>query len=190
MRLILASSSPRRIELLKRFNIEFDVVPSNIIEEGPLLDEDPISYAKRLSFLKADKVASRGKDKVVLGVDTIVELDNIVMGKPRDRDDARGMIEILSGRTHRVISGFTVIYKDKVIIDTAITIVKFRRLKEKDIEEYLDVGDYLDKAGSYAIQEDGAKLIEYIKGCYYNVMGLPIFRIMEVIKSLKIEEEK
>jgi len=190
MRLILASTSPRRIEILKRFNIDFDVISNNIIEEEPLQGEDPVSYAKMLSFLKASNVASRFKNRVVLGVDTIVELDNIIMCKPKDRDEAEHMIKLLSGRIHRVISGFAIIYRDKIINDAVITIVKFRRLEDDEIRDYLDRSNYIDKAGAYAIQEDGAKLIEYIKGCYYNVMGLPIWRIMEVIKFLKIEEEK
>jgi Nucleotide-binding protein implicated in inhibition of septum formation len=116
MRLILASTSPRRIEILKRFNIDFDVISNNIIEEEPLQGEDPVSYAKKLSFLKASNVASRFKNRVVLGVDTIVELDNIIMCKPKDRDEAEHMIKLLSGRIHRVISGFAIIYRDKIIM--------------------------------------------------------------------------
>jgi septum formation protein len=112
------------------------------------------------------------------------------MCKPKDRDEAEHMIKLLSGRIHRVISGFAIIYRDKIINDAVITIVKFRWLEDDEIRDYLDRSSYIDKAGAYAIQEDGAKLIEYIKGCYYNVMGLPIWRIMEVIKFLKIEEEK
>jgi septum formation protein len=191
MRLTLASSSPRRIEILEKFHIEFEVIPSNIIEPEPLQNEDPISFAKRISFLKAKEVSLRVKRGIILGVDTIVEFNNIIMGKPKDREDAENMIKLLSGKIHRVISGFTIIRDNtKVIKDAVITAVKFYRLTEEEIQEYLDKETYLGKAGAYAIQEEGAKLIEYIKGCYYNVIGLPIWRIMEVLESLKVEEDK
>jgi len=191
MNLILASTSPRRIELLRKFHIDFDVIPSNITEPEPLQDEDPISFAKKVSFLKASEVSSRIKRGIILGVDTIVEIDNIVLGKPKDRESAEYMLKLLSGKIHRVISGFTIIrYSTKVVKDAVITTVKFRRLTEEEIQTYLDKETYLDNAGAYAIQEEGSKLIEYIKGCYYNVMGLPIWRIMEAIKFLKVEEDR
>ncbi|HHV81599.1 TPA: septum formation protein Maf [bacterium] len=192
MRLILASSSPRRIELLSKLGAEFEVIPSNIIEPFPSPEEDPISFAKNLSFLKAYNVYQLIEEGVILGVDTIVEINNLILGKPKDREEARYMLRLLSGNTHRVISGFTIIDKkrEKWVSDVAITAVKFRRLKYDDIENYLDTEDYIDKAGAYAIQGFGSTLVEYIRGCYYNVVGFPIERIMGALKLFLMEEKR
>lgn len=190
-KLILASSSPRRIELLNKVGINFEVLPSNIEEPEPLPEEDPITFAKRVSMLKASEVNKRVKGGLVLGIDTIVEISGLVLGKPTGRDSAKDMLKLLSGRIHRVITGFTIIddRSRRLISDSVITAVKFRRLKEEDIENYLDSGEYMDKAGAYAIQGYGSSFIEYIRGCYYNVMGLPIERVIGVIKHLLLEEE-
>ncbi|HOK29427.1 MAG TPA: Maf family protein [bacterium] len=192
MRLILASSSPRRIELLSKLGAEFEVIPSNIIEPSPSPEEDPVSFAKNLSFLKAYNVYQLIEEGVILGVDTIVEINNLILGKPKDREEARYMLRLLSGNTHRVISGFTIIDKkrEKWVSDVAITAVKFRRLKYDDIENYLDTEDYIDKAGAYAIQGFGSTLVEYIRGCYYNVVGFPIERIMGALKLFLMEEKR
>lgn len=192
MRLILASSSPRRIELLSKLGAEFEVIPSNIIEPSPSPEEDPISFAKNLSFLKAYNVYQLIEEGVILGVDTIVEINNLILGKPKDREEAKYMLRLLSGNTHRVISGFTIIDKkrEKWVSDVAITAVKFRRLKYDDIENYLDTEDYIDKAGAYAIQGFGSTLVEYIRGCYYNVVGFPIERIMGALKLFLMEEKR
>lgn len=191
IRLILASSSPRRIEILDRLGIEFEVVPSDIEEPEPLPGEDPISFAKRVSMLKADKVRQKRKEGIILGVDTVVEISGLLLGKPVDRESARNMLRLLSGKVHRVITGFTVISSKnrRLISDAVITAVKFRRLREEEIEDYLDRGEYMDKAGAYAIQGYGSNFIEYIKGCYYNVMGLPTERVIEVLRYILSEEE-
>ena len=191
IRLVLASSSPRRIEILDRLGIEFEVVPSDIEEPEPLPGEDPISFAKRVSMLKADKVRQKRKEGIILGVDTVVEISGLLLGKPADRESARNMLRLLSGKVHRVITGFTVISSKnrRLISDAVITAVKFRRLREEEIEDYLDRGEYMDKAGAYAIQGYGSNFIEYIKGCYYNVMGLPTERVIEVLRYILSEEE-
>lgn len=191
IKLILASSSPRRIELLNRLGIDFEVIPSNVEEPTPLLGEDPIGFAKRVSKIKADKVSQSVKEGIVLGTDTIVELSGLILGKPTDRNSAKDMLELLSGRIHRVITGFTIINSrnQRFISDAVITAVKFRRLREEDIEDYLDKGEYMDKAGAYAIQGYGSNFIEYIRGCYYNVMGLPLERIMGALRHFLLEEE-
>lgn len=190
-KLILASSSPRRIELLSKLGIDFEVIPSNVEEPIPLLGEDPISFAKRVSKIKADRVSQLLKEGIILGTDTIVELSGIILGKPVDRNSAKDMLKLLSGRIHRVITGFTIIdSRDKRFIsDAVITAVKFRRLREEDIEDYLEKGEYMDKAGAYAIQGYGSNFIEYIKGCYYNVMGLPLERVTGVLRYFLSEEE-
>ncbi|MBC7319509.1 septum formation protein Maf [bacterium] len=191
VKLVLASGSPRRIELLNKLGIAFEVVPSNIEEPEPLPGEDPVSFAKSVATLKADKVSQNVIEGFILGTDTIVEISGLILGKPTGRDSARDMLRLLSGRIHRVITGFTIIdsRRKRLISDSAITVVKFRRLKEEDIEDYLDKGEYMDKAGAYAIQGYGSNFIEYIRGCYYNVMGLPIERIIGALKHLLLEEE-
>lgn len=191
VKLILASSSPRRIELLNRLGVKFEVVPSNIEEPEPLPGEDPISFAKDVATLKATKVSRDVVEGVILGTDTVVEISGLILGKPTGRDSARDMLRLLSGRVHRVITGFTIIdsRSKRLISDSVITAVKFRRLREKDIEDYLDRGEYMDKAGAYAIQGYASNFIEYIRGCYYNVMGLPIERIIGALKHLLLEEE-
>lgn len=192
MRLILASSSPRRIELLKKLGLEFEIIPSNVVEPSPSLEEDPVTFVKSLSFLKAYNVYQLVKEGIVLGVDTIVEINNLILGKPKDRDEARFMLKLLSGNIHRVITGFTIIdsMRQRSISDIAITAVKFRRLGNEDIENYLDKEEYADKAGAYAIQDFGSTLIEYIKGCYYNVVGFPVERIMGALKFFLSKEEE
>ncbi|HRU33247.1 MAG TPA: nucleoside triphosphate pyrophosphatase, partial [bacterium] len=178
--------------LLNRLGIEFEVIPSNITEPFPSSEEDPVSFARNLSFLKAYNVYQLIEEGVILGVDTIVEINNLILGKPKDREEARYMLRLLSGNTHRVISGFTIIDKkrEKWVSDVAITAVKFRRLKYDDIENYLDTEDYIDKAGAYAIQGFGSTLVEYIRGCYYNVVGFPIERIMGALKLFLMEEKR
>lgn len=190
-KLILASSSPRRIELLNKMRVDFEVVPSNIVEPEPMPGEDPVTFAKRVAMLKAIEVSKRVKRGLTLGTDTIVEISGLILGKPTGKDSARDMLRLLSGKIHRVITGFTIIdsRSERSISDSVITAVKFRRLKDEDIENYLDRGEYMDKAGAYAIQGYGSNFIEYIRGCYYNVMGLPIERIMGALKHFLLEEE-
>lgn len=192
MRLILASNSPRRIELLSKLGIEFEVIPSNVVEPVPSPDENPISFVKNLSFLKAYNVCQLIDDGIILGVDTVVEINNLILGKPKNREEARFMLKLLSGNIHRVITGFTIINskKQRWISDVVITAVKFRRLKDEDIEDYLDKENYLDKAGAYAIQDFGSTLVEYIRGCYYNVVGFPIERIIRTLKFFLSKEER
>ncbi|MCX7796528.1 MAG: Maf family protein [bacterium] len=190
-KLILASSSPRRIEILNKMGLDFEVIPSNIEEPEPMPGEDPIGFAKRVATLKATQVSQNLLEGVILGTDTIVEISGLILGKPNGRDSARDMLRLLSGKIHRVITGFTIIdgRNRRLISDSTVTAVKFRRLKDEDIENYLDRGEYMDKAGAYAIQGYGSNFIEYIRGCYYNVMGLPIERIMGALKHLLLEEE-
>lgn len=182
MNIILASNSPRRKELLEKAKINFKVIPSN-------LDEDVSDYsspqdlAKRLSFIKAKLVYDK-HEGIVLGADTIVCLDNEILGKPKDITDAKKTLLKLSNKTHSVITGYTIISKNKTICDYEETKVVFNDLSNDLIDSYLKTGLPLDKAGSYGIQ-DGFNLVKEIDGDYDNVVGLPINKIVKILMELK-----
>lgn len=190
-RIILASQSPRRIDLLKRIIPEFEVKISNVNEDsngtmvpGKLVDE--------LSYQKAEDIARQIHNGIIIGADSVVVLHNKILGKPKDANDAYQMLELLSGKVHQVYTGFTIIKKPQhiVIKDHEVTHVKFRNLEAWEIEQYIASGQPLDKAGSYGIQDDGAVFVESITGCYYNVVGLPITKIFLALKQLLKEEGK
>jgi septum formation protein len=177
--IILASASPRRSELLKQVGIKFEVIPSNIKET---IDESlkPEEYAKILSYEKALSVAKGLKSpSVVLGADTIVVKNGMIMGKPQDEEEAFGMLKSLQGDWHEVITGITLIESSgfESIREFEKTRVKMRLLSEKDIKAYIKTGEPMDKAGAYGIQGVGALLVEKIEGCYFNVVGLPLNRL-------------
>lgn len=178
MRLILASASPRRRELLAQVGIPFEVQPA-AIPEDPSPGEDPVAYVVRLARAKAEAVlgslaeASSGP-AVVLGADTTVTLDGHILGKPTGDDDARRMLRLLSGRTHRVITGVAVATRDGTEVAAEVTGVRFLTLSEEEIGEYIASGEPMDKAGAYAIQGRAARWIPRIEGCYFNVVGLPL----------------
>ncbi len=182
MRLILASSSPRRKEILEKIGVEFEVVPSKV-EEKPV--GDPITTARRLSFLKAFDVWKKNKDALVIGADTLVFLEGFVLGKPRNEEEAVRMLRLLSGRWHKVVTAVSFVGKNvrKTVHDIAR--VKFRKLSEEEIRSYVSTGEPLDKAGAYGVQGYGATVVERIEGNFFTVMGLPIVKVYEVLKSLK-----
>ena len=172
---ILASSSPRRQELLRQIGMSFVVDPADI-DERLLPGEQPEVYALRLARGKARTASRKNKEGIVVAADTIVILDAELMGKPVDARDAEGMLERLSGREHRVITGLAIMdaASGKLLAKTAETKVWFRTLEPEEIRSYVATGEPLDKAGAYGIQGKGALLIERIEGCYYNVVGLPL----------------
>ena len=178
MNIILASASPRRKEILENTNVKFKIMASSI-EELRLEGESPCQMVMRLAFEKGIDIASRQKSDLVISADTIVVLDNTVLGKPKDEIEARKMITSLSGRTHQVITGISLINLDnnKKIIDYVISNVKFKNLSEEDINDYIRTKESLDKAGAYGIQGYGALLVEKIDGCYFNVVGLPLQKV-------------
>lgn len=186
MELILASTSPRRKELIKKLNIKFKVVPSEIEEK---IDEDlsPEQVAESLSKQKAQDVFLR-LGGTVIGADTIVVLGNEILGKPKDENDAFSTLKKLSGNTHRVISGFTIINKDKIVTDYDCTEVKFNKLSDEYIKKYLQSGLWKGKAGSYGIQ-DGYDLVEKYTGSFDNVVGFPTEKIAEVLKEFDTEKK-
>lgn len=182
VRLVLASKSPRRSELLKYITDEFEIIPSNCDETVPE-GLDVYEVPEFLSVRKALDVAKNSPDALVIGCDTVVIIDNTILGKPHDIEEAFNMLCSLSGRTHTVVSGVCLCFKGKTMSFSSRTDVTFYSLKEDDIIKYLDSGSPLDKAGSYGIQDRAALFVESISGDYYNVVGLPIAR-------LRIEAEK
>ncbi len=177
--IVLASSSPRRIELLSRYNID-PIIMKAKIEEKILPGEAPEQVAMALAFEKANQVAKGlDGDRIVIGADTIVACEDQILGKPKDKEEAKGMLQFLSDREHNVITGISIIkpQSNMRIIDFEKTIVKFRKLSHKKIESYIKTEEYIDKAGAYGIQGLGGVLIERIDGCYFNVVGLPLYKL-------------
>ncbi len=181
-RLILASQSPRREALLRQVGLAFEVVPSEA-EERLLQGVPPEVAAETLAVGKALQVASQRTEGLVIGADTVVVVDGQALGKPAGADDARAMLRLLSGREHQVITGVAVVdaATGRVRSDRVTTIVRFAPLSERVISRYVATGEPLDKAGAYAIQGYGALLIEGVHGCYYNVVGLPLRRLAELL---------
>jgi septum formation protein len=174
-KIILASSSPRRIELLRQLGLRFEVCPSEIDEE--LVSDVPVAdLVERNALAKAQDIARGIESGLVIGADTVVVCQGIVYGKPADSADAVRMLRQLVGRTHEVYSGVAVVQAEDGASRTAhaVTRVTFRPLSEAQITKYLDMVNPLDKAGAYAIQGVGGVIIEKIEGCYYNVVGLPL----------------
>ncbi len=190
-RIILASQSPRRKELLEQTGIIFDIIPSTI-DETMVNEKDPGTLVKTLSRLKAVDVAENHPDTWVLGADTIVCLDNLILEKPHSRTHAEKMLNSLSGREHTVFTGFHIcsVKQNKNISDIVETRVSFKTLSNREIQWYLNTREYADKAGAYAIQGRGAFFIKKIHGSYTNVVGLPLCEVIECLTLEKIIELK
>lgn len=169
---ILASRSPRRIELLGQLGVELEVVPADI-DETPHVNEMPARYVERLAREKAGVIAA-SREGIVLGADTTIDIDNEILGQPVDDHDAAGMLRRLSGRTHRVHTGVAVIIEGTVRSTVTTTLVTFVPVTDELLNWYLDTKEWQGKAGAYAIQGLGATLVEGIRGSYSNVVGLPL----------------
>jgi septum formation protein len=178
--LILASKSPRRQELLRQAGISFEVVPSTVAEQA-MASTTPDDHVRRLAEMKASEVAMRFRQQWVLGADTEVVIDHTVLGKPQNPSGAQTMLKSLSGKTHRVLTGYCLrnVEKSRFISDTVETKVQFRPLSDDDIDWYIGTREPYDKAGGYAIQGLAAVLVKRIEGSYTNVVGLPICEVME-----------
>ena len=184
MEIILASASPRRKEILQNTKLKFDIEKSDI-EEVVLENESPEDMVVRLAYEKAFDVAKRNTDRLVIGADTIVALDNEVLGKPKDQNEAYQMIKRLSNKTHKVITGISLINlkENKIIKDYVVSFVTFKDLSEDSIKDYINTNESLDKAGAYGIQGYGALLVKNIQGDYFNIVGLPISRLSDLLKN-------
>ena len=185
MQLILASQSPRRKELLGLFHIPFTVQVADI-DEAMDPSRSPSEEVARVSRAKAEAIP-RSADDVIIAADTIVVLEEGVLGKPRDTADAIRMLSALSGRDHQVMTGVTVLRGEKALTHTEITDIHFRPLSQKEIEAYVATGEPMDKAGSYGIQGGAALFAEKMHGDYYNVMGLPVCRLWQILHAMAPE---
>ena len=184
MRIILASKSPRRREILENTKVRFSIKESQI-DEVIKSNESPKETVMRLAYEKAYDVAQKNKDKLVIGADTIVALDNEVLGKPKDQNEAYQMIKRLSNKTHKVITGISLINlkENKIIKDYVVSFVTFKDLSEDSIKDYINTNESLDKAGAYGIQGYGALLVDNIQGDYFNIVGLPISKLSDLLKD-------
>ena len=185
MSLILASASPRRKELLEKFGIPF-VIRVADIDETMAPDQLPYNEVARVSRAKALAVTHDETD-IVIAADTIVVCENKVLGKPRDEAEAKATLRLLSGRDHQVMTGCTVLKADTIRTFTEVTDLHFRELRESEIEKYVLSGEPMDKAGSYGIQGGAALFCEKLAGDYYNVMGLPVCRLGEILREMAPE---
>ncbi len=185
--IILASSSPRRKDLLKQIKLPFEIIPSEIEEDISKLIGNPSEKAEQLAYQKASDVAKKVQKGLVLGADTIVVIDDEILGKPRDSEDAYNMLKKLSGKEHEVITGICLIDldNDTELIQHETTIVQFAELDDEKIRAYIKNGEAFDKAGSYAAQGVGAIFVKAIKGCYSNVVGLPLTRLSNMLEMLQ-----
>ena len=185
MQLILASQSPRRRELMGLFRTPFIIRVADI-DETMDPDKLPCDEVARVSRAKAEAVPHEPGD-VVIAADTIVVCDGQVLGKPADEADAFRMLRLLSGRDHQVMTGLTVLRHGKAVVCTEITDIHFRELTDREIRAYIATGEPMDKAGSYGIQGGAALFAEKMNGDYYNVMGLPVCRLGQILKTLAPE---
>lgn len=185
VRLILASQSPRRAELLAAAGFEFDVQAAEI-DERRLPGEDPRTFVTRVAADKAAAVARLSPGRVVVGADTAVVIDDHVLGKPADDREAAEMLRLLSGRTHDVLTGIAVRQGDRELAEAARTRVRFLPLSAKEIAWYVATGEPRDKAGAYAIQGLASRFVDWIEGSYSNVMGLPVASLYRLLQALGV----
>jgi septum formation protein len=180
VRLILASASPRRAELLRAAGIEFDVMAADV-DEAMVAEESPDDYVRRMAVTKADAVKPRAGGRPVLAADTIVVVDHHVLGKPVDADDAKRMLSLLSGREHIVM---TAVHLQQTRVES--TVVEFAPLKQAEIDWYVATGEPMDKAGAYAIQGLASRFVTRIDGSYSNVVGLPVAAVYQLCTNAGI----
>lgn len=196
MKFILASASPRRAEILRNAGFDFEILPADV-DESLHPRESAADYVRRLAEEKARAAArklaatSGSNSGVVVAADTVVAVQNEILGKPASPDDARAMLRRLSGRTHEVLTGLAVLLlagrDTEVVVES--TRVTFARMTDREIEEYIASGEPFDKAGAYAIQARGGKFITRIEGCYFNVMGLPLARLYSILRETERKGE-
>ncbi len=186
-RIILASASPRRKELLEKIGLRFKVEPSNY-EEDMHSELEPHDFARKISLEKAEAVASKHKNAIVIAADTFIVFGGQILGKPHTENEARKMLETINGTSHSVITGFSIIDtdKNKTLSKSVETKIYIRKLTLAEIDAYVKSKEPLDKAGAYAIQGLGAVIVEKIEGDYFNVIGLPLSALTEALKEFGI----
>lgn len=190
MNIILASGSPRRRQLLEQLGLSFTVQSSDV-DESVEPGLSPAAMVEQLSLRKGQAVAERvGPDSLVLAADTVVALGDAVLGKPQDRAKAVSMLTSLSGKTHQVYTGVTLLGGGRRVTEHETTAVTFRSLSREEIVAYVDTGEPMDKAGAYGIQGYGALLVERLEGDYFNVMGLPLCRLGRMLAAFGVEPLK
>ena len=184
MKIILASGSPRRREILSKMGFEVEVVPSadERLPEKEMSPEDTVQF---LAVEKGKEAKERYPDEIVVSADTVVVLDGEIMGKPRDREDGERMLTLLSGRVHKVLTAYAIFYKGKSLSKVVATDVEFYRLSDSEISWYLDTGEPYDKAGAYGVQGLGAYMVKEIRGDYLNVVGFPLADFCHTLKMIK-----
>ena len=185
MKVVLASSSPRRHELLRLIGVEHDVVPADV-DESHAPGEKPDAHAERLARTKAEAVAANRPQSLVIGADTIVVVDERILGKPRDVADAARMLRLLSNRTHVVMTAVAVSLAGRTLSLVEKVTVTFRELSDDEIARYIATGEPMDKAGAYGIQGYGATIVRRIEGDYFAVMGLSLVRLVELMAELGV----
>ena len=190
MKIILASASPRRKDLLTLIGCKYETYSPNV-DESVSGGETPESASGRLSVLKAESASRLFAEALIIAADTLVAIDNDILGKPCNADGARTMLNALNGRKHKVITGLTVMFNGKIITETETTTVCFRKLSEDDIEAYVSTGEFQGKAGGYAIQGYASLFVERIEGDYFNVVGLPLQRLSRIFErfGIKLKEQ-
>lgn len=190
MNIILASGSPRRRQLLEQIGLSFTVRSSDV-DESVEPGLSPAAMVEQLSLRKGQAVAgSVGPDSLVLAADTVVALGDTILGKPQDRAQAVSMLTSLSGKTHQVYTGVTLLGGGRRVTEHETTAVTFRSLSREEIVAYVDTGEPMDKAGAYGIQGYGALLVERLEGDYFNVMGLPLCRLGRMLAAFGVEPLK
>ncbi len=185
-KVILATQSPRRIELLRSVGLDFEIFPPQV-DENYRPGMSPVEYVRHNASEKAHWVADRVRYDLIISADTVVTLNGKIYEKPDDSDEARQMLQELSGKTHHVITGFCLLSNDQIIIDHEQTHVTFYHLTDSEIEMYLQSDEPFDKAGAYGIQGFASLFIKKIEGCYFNVVGFPLGKFYQHLKKLQLE---
>jgi septum formation protein len=182
-KLILASKSQRRVEILTAVGWEFEALAANI-DETRLAAEDAVKYVKRLAQTKAQTIAQKFPDRLIVGADTVVVIDGAILGQPRDDDDARRMLGLLNGKWHDVLTGVALLRATQVVVEHETTRVRFAEMSAEEIDWYVSTGEPRGKAGAYGIQGPAALFIKEIQGDYFNVVGLPVRLVFELSRRI------
>jgi len=182
-RVVLASSSPRRRDLLNLIGIEHEIRPADL-DETHIAGESPKAHAERLARAKAEAIAASAPEALVIGADTVVVIDGAILGKPRDASDALRMLRMLEGRTHSVLTGVAAVWRGRIVSEIVSVEVTFKPLSASELSSYIATGEPMDKAGAYGIQGYGATIVSRVEGDYFAVMGLSLVALVALMNEL------